>query len=164
MLDARTRSLVLACPFLFVLHEAEEYRTALPWLAEHSAMIPGAIARVLPQTPDFIGYAAFFFFAVFLIAALIALRSAPRSIPWLGFATLIVARLENAVLHALESVVLFQYTPGVITAVLIVLPVTLYLIRRFVQLELITRSSLLVIIPIAFAVQTLSIGGMLLLG
>ena len=163
-LDARTRWMILACPFLFVLHEAEEYLTALPWLTHHIALIPPSIARIIPDTPHFIAYGAVGFFVLFAAAGMLALRSAPRSIPWLIFAILITARLENAVLHTVESIALMEYAPGVITAILIVAPVTIYLMRRLIQLELISRSSLFVVIPAAFIAQTAGIAAMLLLG
>ena len=156
--------MVLACPFLFVLHEAEEYLTALPWIEKHIAIIPPSIARIIPDTPAFIAYAAAGFFVLYAASALFALRSKPHSIGWLIFAILITARLENAVLHTIESVALMEYAPGVITAVLLVAPVTIYLMRRFLQLELISRSSLFVIIPLGFIAQTIGIAAMILLG
>jgi len=36
-------SWILALPPLFLLHEAEEYRTMLPWLSEHSSLVPAAV-------------------------------------------------------------------------------------------------------------------------
>lgn len=79
-------------------------------------------------------------------------------------AILFTARLENAVLHTIESIVFMQYTPGVVTAILIVLPLTFYLMRRLVRLELIRRAWLPGIIVGGFIAQTAAIGAMLFLG
>ena len=163
-LDPRTRWVILACPFLFILHEAEEYLTALPWIEKHIAIIPPSIARIIPDSPAFIAYAAVGFFVLFMLAALLALRSKPGSLAWLLFAILITARLENAILHTLESLALMEYAPGVITAVLLVAPITIDLMRRLMQLELISRSALFVIIPVGFVAQTAGIAVMLMLG
>jgi hypothetical protein len=57
-----------------------------------------------------------------------------------------------------------QYTPGVVTAILIVLPLTFYLMRRLVRLELIRRAWLPGIIVGGFIAQTAAIGAMLFLG
>jgi len=160
----RTRTWILLSPFLFVLHEAEEYATALPWLLKHASLVPSAIKGIIPDTPAFIAYAGAMFLVVYAIAGALAIRSRPRSIAWMILAILITARLENAVLHAIESFVLRQYTPGVLTAVLLVLPITLYLLRQFIRDGVIRRSWLGWIIPAAFLTQSLAIGAMLLIG
>ncbi|HEX6574411.1 MAG TPA: HXXEE domain-containing protein [Gemmatimonadaceae bacterium] len=163
-LDKKTYLWIIAAPFLFLLHEAEEYLTALPWLADHIALVPTAIARLIPPTSDFIAYAGVAFFVIYLIAGLVAIKSRSRALPWIILAILMMARLENAALHTLESVVLFSYTPGAVTAILIIAPVTIYLVRRFIQLGLISRRSLIMIVPTAFVVQTAAIATMLMLG
>ena len=164
MTAGRTRTWILLAPFLFVLHEAEEYATALPWLGRHSSLVPSAIKGIVPDTPAFIAYAGAMFLVVYAIGGALAIRSRPRSIAWMILAILMTARLENAVLHAIESLVLRQYTPGVLTAVLLVLPITLYLLRQFIRDGVIRRSWLAWMIPVAFLTQAFGIGMMLLLG
>jgi nitrate reductase gamma subunit len=85
-------------------------------------------------------------------------------VPWLLLAILLTARLENAVLHTIESIVLMQYTPGFITAVIVVLPISFYLLRRLIRLDLVRLSWLPGIIAAGFIVQAVGIGAMLLLG
>ena len=164
MIDARARTLILAAPPLFLLHEMEEYRTMLPWIEEHASIIPAFVRSVIPSTPAFIACAGFLFLILFTIAGVIALRSRPLSIAWIVLAMLFVARLENAVLHMIESVALMQYTPGAVTAVLLVFPVSFYLVRQFVRDNMIRKEWLAAIVIAAFVVQSAAIGGMLLLG
>ena len=83
---------------------------------------------------------------------------------WIGFATLIAARLANAVVHTVATIVLRQYTPGVVTAVLIVLPLSLYLIRRMTQEGLIKTRWLPAIVIAGLITQTAAVGLMLLFG
>src|SRR4029079_6622172 len=132
-----TRFWILACPPIFLFHEAEEYRTALSWISNHASLVPNAVRSVLPTGPAFIGIAGLIFLVVFVIAGAIALRSRPQSVAWIVFAVLLLARLENAILHMIESIVVMQYTPGVLTAVLVVLPLSFYLIKQLLQLDLI---------------------------
>ena len=144
-----------------MLHEMEEYRTMLPWIAEHRSIVPDFVRSIIPA---FIGYAGLLFLILFTAAGIVALRSRPQSVPWIVLSILIVARLENAVLHAIESIALMQYTPGLLTAVLLVLPLSLYLIRRFLRRELIRSSWVPAIIVAALIVQSAGIGMMLLFG
>ena len=142
----------------------EEYRTMLPWIAEHRSIVPDFVRSIIPESPAFIGYAGLLFLILFTAAGIVALRSRPQSVPWIVLSILIVARLENAVLHAIESIALMQYTPGLLTAVLLVLPLSLYLIRRFLRRELIRSSWVPAIIVAALIVQSAGIGMMLLFG
>jgi hypothetical protein len=155
---------ILAAPLLFVLHEAEEYRTMLPWLAEHESIIPKAIRSFIPRDPAFIAYAGVFFLMVFLIVGVWAVRSRPLSAAWIVLAALFAARLENAVLHTIESIVFFQYTPGVLTAVLIVLPVTSFLLWQMLRQGLIRSSWLPGIVVAGFVAQSTALIAMFLLG
>ena len=136
----------------------------LPWIDKHRSIVPVFVRSVIPDTPAFIAYAGLLFLIVFTIAGVIAHRSRPLSVAWIVLAILFVARLENAVLHMIESLVLMQYTPGIVTAVLLVLPVSLYLVRQFVRDNLIRTEWLAAIVIAGFIAQSASIGGMLLLG
>ena len=136
----------------------------LPWIAKHSSDIPDRILALIPASPAFIAYAGVLFLVVYAIAGVTALRSTPQSVPWILLAILIVARLENAMLHAIESLALLQYTPGVLTALILVLPLSLYLIKGLLQSSLIRSAWLPRIAGVAFIVQSAALGAMLLLG
>jgi len=153
-----TRSWILAAPPLFLLHEMEEYRTALPWIEKHASIVPEFVKPLIPDSPAFIAYAGLLFLILFAVAGVAALRSRPLSVAWVFFSILLAARLENALLHAMESIALKQYTPGVLTAVLLVLPITSYLMRRLVRLELIRRAWLPGIFVGGFIAQSAAIG------
>jgi hypothetical protein len=161
---SNTGNWILAAPPLFLAHEIEEHITALPWAEKHASIIPEFVRSAIPDSPAFIAYAGLLFLILFSVAGALALRSKPQSIAWMVLAILFTARLENAVLHTIESIVFMQYTPGVVTAILIVLPLTFYLMRRLVRLELIRRAWLPGIIVGGFIAQTAAIGAMLFLG
>jgi hypothetical protein len=120
--DRATATWILASPALFLLHELEEYRTMIPWVREHSAQIPAFIRNLVPATASYLAYGAVIFFVVFTIAGILAVRSRPLSMSFTLFAILLLARLENGLFHIVQSLLLRTYTPGVITAALIVCP------------------------------------------
>jgi hypothetical protein len=136
----------------------------LPWIAKHSSVVPLAVRSILPESPAFIAYAGILFLIVYAIAGVTAIRSRPQTIAWLILAILLTARLENAILHLIESMAFRQYTPGVLTAALLVLPVTLYLLSRLLELDMVRRSWIPGTVAAAFAVQSAAIGAILLLG
>jgi hypothetical protein len=142
----------------------EEYRTMLPWISEHVSIVPVFVRSIIPESPAFIAYAGLLLLILFTVAGVIAIRSRPRGIAWILLSIFIVARLENAVLHAIESLVLMQYTPGLLTAVFLVLPLSVYLVRRFLRLDLIRGSRVPAIIVAALIAQSVGIGMILLFG
>ena len=159
----RTLSWILAVPPLFLLHEAEEYRTMLPWLSEHSSLVPAAVHGIIPDSPAFIAYGGILFLVIYAVAGVIAIRSRPATVAWFVFGVLLAARLENAILHCIESIVLMMYTPGVATAALLVLPLTVYLLVRLVRLEFIRRSWVPALFIVGLLAQSAGIGAMLLI-
>jgi hypothetical protein len=68
----RLQALMLASPFLFMLHEAEEYHTMIPWLERNAASLPGPLQDFLPASPAVFAYAAVIFFVVFMISLVYA--------------------------------------------------------------------------------------------
>ncbi|MEF2248038.1 HXXEE domain-containing protein [Paenibacillus sp. IITD108] len=54
--------------------------------------------------------------------------------------------------HVGQSIYLRMYTPGVVSAVILVLPYTLYLFTRLIREELITWELILLSIPVGFLI------------
>jgi hypothetical protein len=143
----------LAVPFLFVFHEIEEYRTALPWMMAHQSQLPDILRKAVPADATFILFAGIVFFIVFAAAAAMVLKN-PGSRFWCTvFAVLILARLENALMHLAQSAIFRSYTPGVLTAVLIVAPVSLWILREFIREKRITTRSFIWMVPLAMLAQ-----------
>jgi len=159
----RTFSWILAVPPLFLLHEAEEYRTMLPWLSQHSSLVPEKIRAIIPDNSAFIAYGGILFLVIYAVSGVIAIRSRPATTAWFVFGVLLAARLENAILHCIESIVLMMYTPGVVTAVLLVLPLTLYLLVKLVRLNFLRRSWVPALFTVGLVAQSAGIAAMLLI-
>lgn len=151
--DARTRRLLFAAPLLFAFHEIEEYRTALPWVAAHQSQLPDVLRKAVPADPTFILFGGIVFFIVFAAAAAMVLKNSGSRFWSAVFAVLILARLENAIMHVAESAIFRSYTPGVLTAVLIVAPVSSWILRDFIREKRITTRSFIWMVPLAMLAQ-----------
>ena len=160
----RTSNVILAVPPLFLLHEAEEYLTMLPWIAEHLSIIPPIVRAVVPDSPLFLAYAGIFFLVIYAVAGVVAIRSAPATAPWFILGMLLAARLENAILHCFESIALMMYTPGVITALLIVLPITAYLLITLTRQGLLRKRWIPGLFVTGFVAHSVAVAAMLLVG
>ena len=114
-------------PIAVTLHNAEEAIWMPPWVSEHATLfpVPGA-ARIRIALVVVTGAA----FAVTCLSA----RKGPKSIwTYLLFGS-VVAMLANVFVPHVPATLYFRsYTPGVVTAVLINLPVMSYLATQAVR-------------------------------
>jgi hypothetical protein len=152
-----TRILLIATPILYAFHELEEYFTALPWLRQHQSALPEFLRGVIPATANFILIAGIVFFGVFAIVAACIIRN-PQSRAWyLIFGVLVLARLENGLGHILQAVLFRGYTPGVLTALFIVIPVSVLVLRDFLKSGAINKRSFAWMIPVGLVLQTVAV-------
>jgi hypothetical protein len=152
-LDRIDRILVLGSPILFATHELEEYWTVLPWLHRHRADLPTFLQGRLPDGSSFILIAGVAFLLIFgVVAALVVER--PEARVWAGlFAILILARLENALMHVGQAVWFRGYAPGLITAVTVVLPLSCFVLGRLTRARRLSTRSFVWMVPVGFVVQ-----------
>ena len=139
----RVAVLILVSAALFPLHEVEEYFTMLPWISTHGGFLPEFVRARVPDHPSFILQVGVFLFATFFLVAIACVRSRAPGWPFTVYAVLVLARLENAVGHLAMAVIFRGYTFGVITAALVVCPVSVILLHRMVAHHLVPSASLL---------------------
>lgn len=129
-------------PLLFMFHDFEEILTVERWGAQNrldlEASLPRRVlAKIAPSlrmtTLRFAWDVLYVYIIVFVSAALAVLFS----FKWLYLAVLAVFFL-HAFSHMFFSAVLRRYTPGVVTAVCIVLPYSLFAYARLMKDQLIT--------------------------
>lgn len=127
--------LVLA-PLAFLLHNLEESLTMVSFVQQHMTSLPAPI-RLLEERLQVTQ--ASFMIPVILLTVLMAwvsfrllLANPPR---WMIFAwpVAMLALCANAFIHIVQGVWLGGYAPGLITAVLLQLPITLLSVRASVQ-------------------------------
>ena len=104
-------------PLAFVVHDAEEIFTMPAWFTAHEH----------PASLGHVALAIAFFFALFIvITAGVSLR--PRSFAWRAlYGGLLGTFLLHGFVHVAQAIAFLAYTPGLITAVLVVLPASAYL-------------------------------------
>jgi hypothetical protein len=116
-----TRTLSLALPVAFLLHVAEEAPSFVAWFNR----------RVTPQISQesflTVNFTAFVV-TVAVALSLLASRARPTAlvaVAWVGF-----LMLANGLFHLVATIADGAYCPGVVTSVLIYLPLSLLFIAR----------------------------------
>ena len=137
-------------PVAFVIHDGEEILTMPRWIAEHRPLLEriahtGAPARRvvdnLPTTTAQVAVAVAVELAVLLLATVLFSRG-PRPGPALYFyAAALGVFTAHSLTHLGQTLLLGAYTPGVVTAVLIVPAAGVYLYKRLFEAGLLSRRS-----------------------
>jgi len=126
---------------VFLIHDAEEILTVAPWLREHRAELPSVVQPFLGiTTTEFALAVALLFLGFFAAAAHGAhrARQGRMSIPFLLVAGAFAA---NGITHLGQAALLRGYTPGVVTALLVVLPYGVLLGEQLRRSGLVTRGT-----------------------
>lgn len=118
------RVLALAMPVVFIAHVVEEAPNFVTWF--NSLVSPGISQQL------FLSVNAVCLAITIGVAALLAIFAGPGSVllavAWLGF-----LMLANAIFHIVATLVLQRYSPGVVTATLLYLPLSFLLLRAVVR-------------------------------
>jgi hypothetical protein len=162
MIGRRVERWIWAAPVVFLIHDAEEITTVAPWLQAHRALLP-AIVQPLTRvtTAQFALAVGVLFVAVCLAAAHGASRArhGARSVPFLLTSGALVA---NGLTHVMQAIFVGGYTPGVVTAVLLVIPYGVVLGRAMEASMLASRRTWLGAIAAGAIIQVPIVVGLLL--
>jgi hypothetical protein len=150
--------LVWAVPLAIAIHNTEEALTMPGWAAEHlpavAQLFSVHISRV-PTADEFYGALAMGTLVPALIA-FIAFLSGPRTLPLYLLAGIQGIMLTNAfVPHLIGTIILRRYTPGVVTAVLVIIPFSVFWFRRVLQRGFADRRPLIISIVVGAFVYPL---------
>lgn len=134
---------IWAAPVVFLVHDTEEILTVESWLRAHRSELPTAAQPLATVTTGQFALAVALLFVGFLAVTVHAVRQARRgraSVPFLLVAGALVA---NGLTHLVQAAYFRGYTPGVVTALLVVLPYGYLLGARLLATGFITRRTLL---------------------
>lgn len=154
---------ILAAPGVFLVHDAEEIATVPSWLHAHRAALPAAVQAFAIVTTRQFTIAVVVLFLGLLVAtmhAVLRARAGVRSVPFLLLAGALVA---NGVTHLAQAVAIRGYTPGLITAVLFVIPYGIGLGQQLHSTGLTSRRSWLAMIACGALLQVPIIVGVIAL-
>ena len=113
-------------PTAVTLHNAEEAVWMPAWTAQHASQLP-----VHPPGPSEIRLALLLLTALAFAVTALSAKKGPQSIwAYLTFGYIVAMWVNVLVPHLPASLIFFSYTPGVVTALVINLPVMSYLAVR----------------------------------
>ncbi len=147
----------------FMLHDFEEIIRIEPWYRKHRSAIFSKIPPKLHKEIEPLSRMTSSQFAVavcleFIVFIPVTFLAAEKGIYWL-FLAFNAILLLHVFMHIAQALFLKMLVPGVVTAVLITLPYSVYLFYRLLIENLITFQSILVSLPFG-----LILGPIILLG
>lgn len=152
--DMSMQSLIWLFIVIFVLHDLEEIIWVESWIKKNRKqvvnMVPTRIKnqlhKMLNITSGQFAVAVLLEFILFIPITFIAVEQGKLFM----FISINSLFLLHVLTHVGQSLYLRMYTPGVVSAVVLVLPYTFYLFTRLIREELITYGSILLSIPVGF--------------
>ncbi|HKP16472.1 MAG TPA: HXXEE domain-containing protein [Gemmatimonadaceae bacterium] len=121
-LQMRPSAWIWAGPAVFLLHDTEEILTVSSWIRAHGAELPRVLQPLLGVTTRQFAVAVLFLFIGFLAAAIHGARRAREGRSSAVFLLVAGALIGNALTHLAQAALFRGYTPGIVTALFVVLP------------------------------------------
>jgi hypothetical protein len=143
----KLRTLIWLGPIVFLIHDLEEVFTVENWVKGHQStlskieFVNTILKSVGYTTSEFALTVAFIFFMYVLIS-----HFASKNITGWGmicFMATILIMFVNVFTHLAQTILLGIYTPGVITALVVVLPFTILVFRTLMREKLLSKKALL---------------------
>jgi hypothetical protein len=148
-------------PIFLTIHNLEEAIVMPAFLEKRNRAVRGALSDVLPP----VNYRQF-------LTALLIITVIPYLVTllWLkrGWATYLLIALQvvmliNVFAHVMMAIFLRGYAPGLLTALLINLPFSLYLLKRAVAEGWVTKRSVIWMFPLGLLIHGPVLAGLMLL-
>lgn len=130
--------LVWAVPLFIMIHNSEEALTMPRWLHEHMPAVAQQYGLPLTHipSPGELYLALAMGTAVPFLITFFAAMAGPRSFGLYLLAGIQSVMLTNAIVpHLIATILLRAYTPGVITAVFVVIPFSIFWFRRILKCD-----------------------------
>lgn len=161
--DASGRSLARVLwllPVVFIIHDGEELFTMPGWVVRHRQKLDelgrmnetaAEIVRSLPTTTAQVAVAIGFILLLFVVVTAGASMSRKRGFWLYAYASLLGVLFLHVFTHIAQAILFGGYVPGVIGAVVAIIPGALYLYKRLFEAKLLTVKSSVVTALIGFA-------------
>lgn len=149
-----TQTLVWLFIVIFVIHDLEEIIWVEPWIKKNGKQVitklPAKMQRQMEKmfniTSSQFAIAVLLEFLIFIPFTYVAAEQGKFFI----FIAINSLFLLHVFTHVGQSIYLKMYTPGVISAVIFVLPYTLYVFHTLLSKELVTWTEVLYSVPVGF--------------
>lgn len=155
------KMLLWLVPLFLTVHNLEEALLMPAFIEKRNASVPGEMRGLIPP----VTYRQF-------LTALVIITVIPYVIAlfWLGRRWAVylligfqVVMLINVFAHSLMAIFLGGYTPGLVTALLINLPFSLYLLRRAVGEGWISKRAVMWMFPLGLLIHGPALAALMLL-
>ena len=147
-------------PLIFIIHDGEELLTMPGWIANHRqeldqlagmSDIAAEMIRSLPTNTSQLAIAIGFILLLFVVITLGASLSSKRGFWLYAYASLLGVLFLHVFTHIGQAILIGGYTPGVIGAVVAIIPGALYIYKRLFEAQLLTLKSAAVTSLVGFA-------------
>jgi hypothetical protein len=147
-------------PIVFIIHDGEELFTMPGWVVSHRQTldqlartneIVAEMLRSLPTTTAQVAVAIGFILLLFVVVTAGASMSRKRGFWLYAYASLLGVLFLHVFTHIAQAILIGGYAPGVIGAVVAIIPGALYLYKRLFEAKLLTMKSAVVTALIGFA-------------
>jgi hypothetical protein len=134
-------------PVIFIIHDSEELFTMPGWIASHQLEVDqlsrmsettAEIVRSLPTTFTQTAIAAGFILLLFVFVTLGASMSCKRGFWLYAYASLLGVLFLHVFTHIAQVIIIGGYVPGVIGAVVAIIPGSFYIYKRLFEAKLLT--------------------------
>jgi len=155
------RTLLWLVPIFLTIHNLEEAVVMPAFIEQRNAGLPVAWRGIIPP----INYKQFLIalFILTVIPYLIALLWPGRAWAVYLLVGLQVVMLINVLAHVLMALFFRGYTPGLVTALLINLPFSLYLLRRALYERWVSKRAVVWMFPSGLLLHGPALAGLMLL-
>ena len=143
---------VWTLPVVFAVHDGEEIVTMTAFLQSHADRLPAQLLKFTTNSTGQFVISVLFLLALILGFCILAKHSNYSGAPMTLFALLTAILFGNGLTHLGQAAILRDYTPGVITAPLVIV-FTILALRSFWENGFITRRSLLPMLVGGFLLQ-----------
>ncbi len=147
-------------PVIFSIHDGEELLTMPGWIASHQQDIErlakmsdtaAEMVRSLPTTTSQLAVAIGFILLLFVVVTVGASISGKRGFWLYAYASLLGVLFLHVFTHVAQAIITGGYVPGLIGAVVVIIPGALYIYKTLFERKLLTLKSALVTALIGFA-------------
>jgi hypothetical protein len=147
------KQLLWAVPLVFAVHDAEEIATVERWSASHASLLPAAARRFVPMPTLTFAVSVAVILAVLLVASALDAARLHRGKPILWSVFSAATLIANGLTHPLQALLFRGYTPGVVTAVVVLIPFAVWLYRDGRRRGWLTQRRALLLVGIGFVLQ-----------
>lgn len=125
--------LIWGFPLIFLLHDLEEIFTFEGFIKSRLTGydLPGPILNFVDLTTAEFLVAVIFIFALTILVSYIGSRGKGNQVNLFIFLVGISILLINSITHVAQALIFYSYVPGLVTAIILVLPYTIYTLNKF---------------------------------